>query len=71
MDLANYSRSLSQMIVHDIFRDCNNSCLNDQTGIPEKDCISNCSSKAAQFLAAFDKTIKQEIPKLQEMSRIQ
>ena len=70
MDLANYSRSLSQMITHEIFRDCNISCLNDQTGVPDKSCVQNCATKSAQFLSAFDSVIKSEIPKLQELSRI-
>lgn len=30
MDLSNYSKSLSQMITHEIYRDCSNACFNDQ-----------------------------------------
>jgi len=71
MDLANYSKSLSQMITHELFRDCNMACLNDQTGNPEKSCVENCASKGSQFLSVFDKVMKSEISKLQELSRIQ
>ena len=70
MDLANYSKSLSQMVVHEIYRDCSFACLNDQTDVPDRDCVSNCASKQAQLLSTFDRTIKAEIPKLQELSRI-
>ena len=69
MDLANYSRSLAQMINHEIIRDCNFACLKD-SGIPEKDCVSNCASKGSQLFQAFDVVVKKEIPKLQGLSRI-
>ena len=64
MDLANYSRSLSQMVTHELFRDCNMACLNDQSGNPDKSCVQNCASKGSQYLSAFDRIIKSEIPKL-------
>ena len=70
MDLANYSRSLSNMINHEVFRDCNASCLNYQTGKPAEECAKNCSAKHAQYMSEFDFTIKAELPKLQEASRI-
>ena len=70
MDLANYSRSLSQMITHEVFRDCSMACLNDQNGVPDKSCVTNCSTKATQLIQAFDNVIKSEIPRLQELSRI-
>jgi hypothetical protein len=50
MDLANYSRSLSQMITHEVFRDCSMACLNDQNGVPDKSCVTNCSTKATQLI---------------------
>jgi len=71
MDLANYSRSLSQMITHEVFRECSMSCLNDQSGVPDKSCVTNCTTKSSQLISAFDAVIKSEIPRLQELSRIQ
>ncbi len=71
MDLANYSRSLSTMLTQEIVRDCNMNCFNQDTGVPDKSCITNCASKQAQLLTAFEKTMKTEMPKLQELSRIQ
>ena len=71
MDLANYSKSLSQMIVHEVFRDCSMSCLNDQTGVPDKSCVTNCVTKSTQLMSVFDLIVKSEIPRLQELSRIQ
>lgn len=69
MDLANYSRSLSQMLTHEIYRDCHAACLsNEQTN---SECTRNCSSKHAQLLSKFEQTVKLEIPRLQELSRIQ
>ncbi len=70
MDLANYSRSLSQMITQEVFRDCSMACLSDN-GVPDKTCITNCTTKSSQLLSAFDSIIKSEIPRLQELSRIQ
>ena len=69
MDLANFNTSLSSMIAHDIFRDCNLACLNDQSGIPDKSCIQNCTRKAGQFLAVFNVSVSTTIPILNEMSR--
>lgn len=68
MDLANYSKSLSQMVVHEIYRDCHQACLTD--GGAEALCVKNCSSKHAQLLSKFDRLIKEEIPRLQELSRL-
>lgn len=70
MDLANFNTSLSSMIAHDIFRDCSNSCMNDQTGIPEVSCIQNCSKKSGQFLTVFNVALHTQIPVLNELSRI-
>lgn len=53
MDLANYSRSLSQMITHEVFRDCSMACLSDN-GVPDKACVSNCTTKSSQLMSAFD-----------------
>jgi hypothetical protein len=71
MDLANYSRSLSQMVTHEIYRDCSTACDSGNTGVTDQACVKNCSAKHAQFLSTFDRVIHQEIPKLQELSRIQ
>lgn len=71
MDLENYSRSLSQMVRHEIYRDCNMACSDDTTATPLKECVINCAAKQAKLLTAFDKTIKLELPKLQDISRIQ
>jgi hypothetical protein len=70
MDLANYNSSLSSMIGHEIFKDCNMACFNDQTGIPEKSCTKNCTSKSAQFLKIFNVAMNTQIPVLNELSRI-
>ena len=69
MDLANYSRSLSQMITHEVFRDCSMACLADN-GVPDKSCVQNCTTKSSQLMSAFDSIMKSEIPRLQELSRI-
>lgn len=72
MDLANYSRSLSTMITHEIFRECTMACFNveNASGVPDKTCVDNCASKNVQLLTAFDKVVKTELPRLQELSRI-
>lgn len=71
MDLANYSKSLSHMINHEVFRDCNLLCLNEQTGgVPSRDCIANCAARHSQYLSTYDRVLKSELPKLQEVSRI-
>lgn len=53
MDLANFSKSLSQMVSHEVFRDCSTACFSD-SGIADKDCVKNCSAKHAQFLSVFN-----------------
>lgn len=70
MDLANYSKSLSNMVTQEIIRDCNISCFKEESGVPDRDCVNNCVGKSASFLAHFNKVIRTEIPKLQEISRI-
>ena len=47
MDLAQFSKSLSNEIVSNITLECNRVCLNEETGIPSKECIQNCSYKQA------------------------
>ena len=64
MDLSNFTKSLSQMVTHEIYRDCSTACFSDQ-GEPDKTCVKNCSAKHVQFLAAFGSITSQEIPKLQ------
>lgn len=68
MDLANFSKSLSQMVSHEVFRDCSNACFSD-SGIADKDCVKNCSSKHAQFLSVFNTVTKAELPNLQSLSQ--
>lgn len=68
MDFANYSKSLSQMVVHEIYRDCSFACLTDNG--TDKNCVYNCASRHAQLLSTFDRVAKTEIPKLQELSRL-
>jgi hypothetical protein len=69
MDQANFNTSLSSMIAHDIFRDCNQACFNDSSAIPDKSCIQNCTRKAGQFLTVFNVSVSTTIPLLNEMSR--
>ncbi len=71
MDLANFSKRLSGSLTQEIYRDCNMACFQESTYNPDTQCLKNCSSKAAQFLSAFEKITKTEVPKLQESSRIQ
>lgn len=73
MDFANYSKSLSQMVSHEVFRDCNNACFNDSGSTfvpPSKDCVTNCASRHAQFISAFDKVAKSEIPRIKELATL-
>jgi hypothetical protein len=52
------------MVSHEVFRDCSNACFSD-SGVPDKDCVKNCSAKHAQFLSVFNTVTKAEMPKLQ------
>ena len=64
MDQANFNASLSSMITHDILKDCNLACSNDQSGVPDVSCIKNCVNKSGQFLSVFNAAIHTQIPVL-------
>ena len=70
MDLANFNKSLSQSITHEMMLECNRLCFNEGESIPNVDCIRNCTFKQCQLLKIFNNTIHQEIPRLQELTRI-
>jgi hypothetical protein len=70
MDLANFSKSLSSMLTQEIYRDCNSACTQNDSQ-SDAECAKNCSSKGATLIQKFEQAVKTEIPRLQEVSRIQ
>ena len=69
MDFAHVSKSLSNEIVQVVTADCNRACFSD-SGVPDSQCVKNCSYKQAQLIKIFNDTIMKELPKLQDMSQI-
>ena len=59
------------MLQHEIYRDCNNACFNQETGVPEGDCVKNCATKNGKLLVTFVSLIRSEIPKIKEISGLQ
>lgn len=68
MDSAFLSKSMSNMISNEIFRDCNMACFKEESIETDKFCVKNCSSKSVQLLKAFERVTNAELTKIQEAS---
>lgn len=68
MDSAFFSKSMSNMISNEMFRDCNMACFKEDSIETDKVCVKNCSSKSVQLMKAFERVTNTELAKIKSAS---